>query len=198
MKFYFGSDYYPEHWPEERWAEDARLMAAAGMNVVRMAEFAWSLLEPEDGRFNFTWLDRAIETVFAQDIQVVLGTPTASAPPWLMSKRSDLFLVGKNGVRQTFGLRREYCPNNPLYRQHSDRIVSQFADHYKNNPAVIGWQIDNEFGDRCYCSIYQSAFHDWLQKRYGTLDTLNKKWGTIFWSHVYTEWSQIPVPLDTI
>ena len=204
--FYFGADYYPEHWPEERWPEDARLMAEAGFNVVRLAEFAWSKLEPREGQFNFGWLDRAIEILSAHAIKVVLGTPTASPPPWLMAKQEDLFLVEQNGVRQTYGLRREYCPNNPLYRRYTERVVSQMAGHYGvvpvlarggDNPAVIGWQIDNEFGDRCFCSICRTEFQKWLQKRYQTLENLNEKWGTIFWSQLYTDWSQIPVPLTT-
>jgi len=204
--FYFGADYYPEHWPEERWPEDARLMAEAGFNVVRLAEFAWSKLEPREGQFNFGWLDRAIEILSAHAIKVVLGTPTASPPPWLMAKQEDLFLVEQSGIRQTYGLRREYCPNNPLYRQYTERVVSQMAGHYGvvpvlarggDNPAVIGWQIDNEFGDRCFCSICRTEFQKWLQKRYQTLENLNEKWGTIFWSQLYTDWSQIPVPLTT-
>ena len=195
--FYFGADYYPEQWPEERWPEDAHLMSQAGFNVVRLAEFAWSKLERAEGEFEFDWLDRAIKILSAKGIKVVLGTPTASPPPWLMAKQEDLFLVEQNGVRQTYGLRREYCPNHPLYRQHTERIVRKMAEHYKANPAVIGWQIDNEFGDRCYCSICRTEFHKWLQNCYQTLDNLNKKWGTVFWSHGYTEWAQIPVPLTT-
>lgn len=193
----FGADYYPEHWPEERWTLDAQLMEDAGINVVRMAEFAWSLMEPEEGTFDFSWLDRAIEILTTHGIQIVLGTPTAGPPPWLMSKRNDLFLVREDGVRLTYGLRREYCPNNPLYHRHTKQIVSMMADHYKDNPAVIGWQIDNEFGSRCYCGICQGEFQKWLRERYGDLDELNRKWGTIFWSHIYTSWSQIPVPLST-
>jgi len=196
-KFYFGADYYPEHWLEERWPMDAKMMAEAGFNVVRLAEFAWSKLEPEDGIYEFDWLDRAIECLVNRGIQVVLGTPTASAPPWLMVKQKELFLVDQNGARQTYGLRREYCPSNPLYHQYTNLIVTKMADHYQNNPAVIGWQIDNEFGDRCYCEICRGKFHDWLKNRYQTLENLNEKWGTIFWSHVYTDWSQIPVPLTT-
>jgi len=193
--FYFGADYYPEHWPEERWAEDARLMQEAGFNVVRLAEFAWSGMEPSEGKFDLDWLDRAIEILSAHGIKIVLGTPTASPPPWLMAKQDDLFLVMEDGIRQTYGLRREYCPNNPLYWKYTEKIVNRMAEHFKDNPAVIGWQIDNEFGDRCFCSICRAKFQKWLQKRYQTLEVLNKKWGTIFWSHVYTEWSQIPVPL---
>jgi len=126
-----------------------------------------------------------------------LGTPTASPPAWLMTKQEDLYLVEQNGVRQSYGLRREYCPNHPLYRQHTEHIVNSMAEHFKANPAVIGWQIDNEFGDRCFCSICRAEFHKWLQKRYCTLEKLNEMWGTVFWSHIYTDWSQIPVPLTT-
>ncbi|NIM93403.1 MAG: beta-galactosidase [Anaerolineales bacterium] len=193
--FYFGADYYPEHWPETRWFEDARLMAEAGFNIVRMAEFAWSFMEPEDGKFEFAWLDRAIETLAAQDIHVVLGTPTASPPPWLMAKQEDLFLVREDGVRATYGLRREYCINNPLYHQHTERIVTKMAEHFANHSDVIGWQIDNEFGNRCYCEICRKGFLGWLQKRYQSLEEVNDVWGTAFWSHIYTDWSQIPVPL---
>jgi len=193
---YFGADYYPEHWPEEWWAEDVRLMAEAGFNVVRLAEFAWSKMEPQDGRFDFDWLDRAIALLAARGIEVVLGTPTASPPPWLMSKQADLYLINEEGVRLPYGNRREYCPNHPLYHEHSQRIVTAMADHYADNPAVIGWQIDNEFGSRCFCDICKSKFHDWLSTRYTSLEELNKKWGTVFWSHIYNEWQEIPVPFS--
>jgi len=195
--FYFGVDYYPEHWPEERWPEDARLMAEAGFNVVRLAEFAWVKMEPHDGQYDFTWLDRAIEVLAARGIKVILGTPTASPPAWLMAKYPDLYLVRDDGTPWTYGNRREYCPNNPTYHDYTRRIVTAMAEHYAGHPAVIGWQIDNEFGDRCYCPLCNRAFQDWLRRRYGTLDNLNEKWGTIFWGHTYSEWSQIPLPLTT-
>jgi beta-galactosidase len=195
--FYFGVDYYPEHWPEERWPEDARLMAQAGFNVVRLAEFAWAMMEPQEGQYDFDWLDRAIAILDAHDIRVVLGTPTASPPPWLMAKSTDLFRVDEDGRRVTFGNRREYCPNNPVYHEHTRRIVTHMAEHYTDRPAVIGWQIDNEFGDRCYCLVCAHAFQEWLQRRYGSLDALNERWGTIFWSHTYSDWGQVPLPLTT-
>ena len=191
----YGADYYPEHWPEERWSEDAKLMKAAGFNVVRLAEFAWSIMEPQEGRFDFEWLDRAIAVLAKTGIDVVLGTPTASPPPWLMTRQEDLYIVNEDGVRLTYGLRREYCPNNPLYHQYTERIVEEMAEHFKDHSAAIGWQIDNEFGAHCYCEICRKAFHNWLKQRYSNLDELNEKWGTIFWSHVYTDWSQIPTPL---
>jgi len=168
--FYFGVDYYPEHWPEERWPEDARLMAEAGFNVVRLAEFAWSKMEPSEGQYDFEWLDRAIALLASHDIQVVIGTPTASPPPWLMTKHPDLFRVREDGQRWTYGNRREYCPNSPTYHDYTRLIVTRMAEHYAGHPAVIGWQIDNEFGDRCYCPVCAEAFQDWLQRRYGSLD----------------------------
>jgi len=195
--FYFGVDYYPEHWPEERWPEDAQLIAEAGFNVVRLAEFAWSRMEPKEGQYNFGWLDRAISILASHDIRVVLGTPTASPPPWLMAKRPDLFRVGEDGRRLTYGNRREYCPNNTVYHDHTRRIVAQMAEHYADHHDVIGWQIDNELGARCYCPVCTDAFQRWLRRRYSSLDDLNEKWGTIFWSHVYTDWDQIPPPITT-
>jgi beta-galactosidase len=196
--FYYGVDYYPEHWPEDRWETDARLMREAGINVVRLAEFAWSLMEPEDGVFDFAWLDRAIGVLAAQGIRIVLGTPSAAVPPWLWHKIPDIALVNENGVTLTYGSRRDYSPTNAAYREHAVRIARKMAEHYRDNPHVIGWQIDNEFGDRCYCESSRLAFHEWLREKYGSLDALNQAWGTRFWSHVYTEWSQIPIPLKTI
>lgn len=196
--FYFGVDYYPEHWPEARWETDAQLMKEAGFNVARLAEFAWSLMEPEDGVFDFAWLDRAIDILGAHGIKVVLGTPSAAVPPWLWAKIPDIALVNENGVQLTFGSRRDYSPTNAVYRDHAVRIARKMAEHYGDNPHVIGWQIDNEFGDRCYSEGSRRAFHNWLQKKYGSLDALNQCWGTRFWSHVFTEWSQIPLPLKTI
>lgn len=195
--FRFGVDYYPEHWPEERWQVDAQLMAEAGFNVVRLAEFAWSKMEPVEGQYEFDWLDRALSTLSAHNIQAILGTPTASPPPWLMTKYPNAYRVREDGRRLTYGNRREYCPNSPVYQELSRRIVTQMAEHYTGHPAVIGWQIDNEFGDRCYCPACAMTFQAWLRKRYASLEELNEQWGTVFWSHIYNDWSEIPVPKTT-
>lgn len=195
--FRFGVDYYPEHWPEARWAQDAQDMRAAGFNTVRLAEFAWSRLEPHPDAYDFAWLDHAIDILHAEGLQIVLGTPTASPPPWVMQLFPDAFLVMKDGRAKTYGNRREYCPTHPGYRERSRRITQTMAEHYAHHPAVIGWQTDNEFGDRCYCPNCRRFFQGWLQHRYPSLDALNEAWGTVFWSHVYTEWSQIPAPLAT-
>ena len=195
--FHFGVDYYPEQWPEERWPEDARLMVEAGINVVRLAEFAWSFLEPQPDCFDFHWLDRAIEILYGQGIQVILGTPTASAPPWVMAMLPDAYKVNEQGHRLTYGNRCEFCPTHAGYRERARRITLAMAKHYADHPAVLGWQIDNELNGRCYCSTCQTGFQDWLRHRYHTLEELNMAWGTAFWSHVYSEWSQVPVPVET-
>ncbi len=193
--FSFGVDYYPEHWPEERWPLDARMMQEACFNTVRLAEFAWSRLEPQPGRFDFAWLDRAIDILSQHGMQVILGTPTASPPPWVMSMHPDAYRVNELGMPFTYGNRRAYCPTHAGYRERSRIITQAMAEHYARHQAVIGWQTDNEFGDRCYCSSCRAAFQSWLQSKYPSLDTLNAAWGTIFWSHTYSEWSQIPAPL---
>ncbi len=199
MTLAFGVDYYPEQWPESRLELDACLMAEAGFNTVRLAEFAWSKMEPSPGQYDFDWLDRAITVLSARGMKIVLGTPSAGPPPWLIQRYPEALRVLENGQRQVYGHRRYNCPNHPAYREYARRIAEKMADHYATHPAVIGWQVDNEFGtgDRCCCPICASRFQDWLRNCYGDLPTLNKLWGTTFWSHEYNEWSQIPAPIKT-
>ena len=196
-KFYFGVDYYPEQWPRERWKTDAQLMREAGFNVVRLAEFAWAKLEPQEGQFDFAWLDDSIEILHAHGLEVVLGTPTASPPAWVYKQNPEMFRTLGNGQRLRFGHRRGYSPHHLQYQEHARRIVTAMAEQYTNHPAVIGWQIDNEFGDRDFGPHAQSAFQTWLEQKYVTLEALNTAWGTIFWSHTYQDWSEIPVPLES-
>ncbi|KQX52400.1 beta-galactosidase [Paenibacillus sp. Root444D2] len=191
---WFGVDYYPEHWPGDRWPLDAKMMREAGMNTVRLAEFAWALMEPEDGFYDFTWLDRAIEVLTKEGIQIILGTPTAAAPKWLMDKYPDMYPVDVYGLTKGFGTRRHYCPNNKIYRQYSVLIARRMAEHYKDHAHVVAWQIDNEFGGACYCKSCLQAFRVWLAHKYGTIDKLNTEWGTVFWSHTYRHWDEIILP----
>ena len=197
----FGTDYYPEHWPEDRWPEDAKLMNEAGIRVVRMAEFAWAKFEPQLGVFDFEWLDKAIEVMGQYDIKVVLGTPTPTPPIWLVEQHPEILPVDINGVTRGFGGRHHDCQSNEIYREHIRRFVRIMAEHYSRNPHVIGWQTDNEFGNShqnlCTCDSCRSAFHKWLQKKYQTIDKLNDAWGTVFWSQTYSRFDQIPAPLPT-
>ena len=194
-----GVCYYPEHWPEERWSTDARLMVEAGLQVVRIGEFAWAQMEPEEGRFDFAWLDRAVETLAAQGLQVVMGTPTPTPPAWLVHSYPEVLPVDKQGRVRRFGSRRHVCPNSPAYYRLTESIVTAQAERYGRHSAVIGWQIDNELGchdtARCYCDKCVVAFRKWLQARYGDLQTLNEAWGTAFWSQWYSDWEQIGAPI---
>lgn len=190
----FGADYYPEHWPKERWPIDAKLMREAGMNMVRLAEFAWGKMEPAEGKFDFAWLDEAIEVLAAEGIKVVLGTPTASYPAWLGQHYPKVRRVESNRETVNYGGRVNYCVNSADYRKATDRVVRAMAEHYGDNPNVYGWQIDNEFGCYCYCEACQASFQEWLESKYGTLEALNAAWGTEFWAHIYQSWSQIPLP----
>ena len=154
---YVGTDYYPEHWPRERWATDARLMKEAGFNVARLAEFGWVLMEPEEGRFDFAWLDEAIATLEALDIEVILGTPTAVMPAWVARKYPETLAMKADGTRIVWGGRKNNCFSNGTYRLLSERITRAMAEHYKDHPNVIGWQTDNEFGGTdCRCHRCQA------------------------------------------
>lgn len=199
-KFLFGLDYYPEQWDESLWEQDARRMRECGVNVVRVGEFAWALMEPEEGRFDFSLFDRAIATFARYDIKVILGTPTAAPPKWLTHKYPEVLHVFINGQVANDQSRRYYCYNSPVYQRFSKRIVEQMSDHYKNNPHVIGWQIDNEFNNEnpeCYSDSCRAAFRNWLKIKYRTLKALNDRWGTVFWSQLYTDWEYVDLPFTT-
>jgi beta-galactosidase len=196
-----GVDYYPDQTPRSLWEEDARMIAEAGFTNVRIAEFAWSLMEPSEATFDFAWLHRSIEILQKQGIAVILGTPSAAPPPWLTAKYPDVLMVNDQGMTVSPGGRRFTCPTNKVYRRLSLAIASEMARAFVDTPGVIGWQIDNEFilqrWGRCYCRFCRAGFQDWLHARYSTLENLNQKWGTAFWSQVYTAFSQIPVPLPS-
>ncbi|HEV2426418.1 MAG TPA: beta-galactosidase [Terriglobia bacterium] len=198
-RFVYGVDYYPEAWNESQWEKDAGMMQAAGINFVRLAEFAWAKMEPTEGHYDFAWLDRALKVLNAHGIKAVLGTPSASPPAWLMARYPDIAAMDKNGVRYRYGSRRNYCLNNPHFLAAVRGIVTAMAEHYKNHPGVLGWQIDNELGGPdCYDSLCLAAFQNWCRTKYGTLDAVNKAWGTIFWGHTYSAWSEIPLPWNTL
>src|SRR5687767_217752 len=193
-RLHLGAAYYPEHWTEDSWSTDIRLMSEAGLTVARMAEFAWSTLEPRAGEFHFDWLDRAITQLAAVGIVSVLGTPTAAPPAWLVQQYPDLLAVDESGRRVVFGNRCHYCVNSQEFHAATHRIVGAMAEHFGANPNVIGWQIDNEYNRVCYCERCRRLFQNYLGRTFGSLDTLNKHWATRYWSQTYSEWEQIPLP----
>jgi len=190
-----GAAYYPEWWKPEEWETDFSQMQALGLNTVRMGEFAWASFEPAQGKFTFDWMDHAIGLANRHGIRVIMGTPTASVPPWLYQLHPDV--MGANSVQPyTYGGRKGYCTNSANYLNASAQIVTALAKHYGHHPGVIGWQLDNEPGIPFFCLDLncEHAFQSWLRKRYGTLDALNATWNGAFWSNMYSEWSQITFP----
>jgi len=196
-----GVDYYPDQTPEALWEEDSRMMAEFGFTNVRIAEFAWALMEPSEGKFDFAWLRRALQTLHKYNIAVVLGTPSAAPPPWLTAKYPEIVEVNALGAPLHPGGRRFTCPTNKTYRRLSLAVANEMARAFMDAPGVIGWQIDNELtlssSPRCYCNYCRAGFQEWLRTKYGSLDNLNRTWGTVFWSQAYTDFSQIPVPLPS-
>ena len=191
-----GTDWYPEQWPESRWEEDLRLMEAARIKVVRISEFAWSMMEPSEGQFHFDFFDRAIALAAKHGIVTVVGTPTAAPPAWLTQKYPETLRIEENGQRATHGNRAQASPTSPKYRELCRRIAEQMALHFGHNPNVAGWQIDNEYGyaQMSYDDGTKAKFQGWLKDKYKTLDNLNTHWTTSYWSQTYDNWSEIPIP----
>lgn len=199
MKHYqFGVDYYPEHWPEARWPIDARMMRDMGIQIVRLAEFSWQKFEPREGEFHFEMLDAAIGVLADEGIDVILGTPTAAPPAWIIEQNPEIQPMDWRGQQRFFGSRHHDCQSNPVYRAHVRRYVTAFAAHYANDPHVVGWQVDNELGnshgDLCYCAECEKRFRVWLAERYHTVDALNRAWGTDFWSQGYASFEEVHAP----
>ncbi|HVU33994.1 MAG TPA: beta-galactosidase [Opitutaceae bacterium] len=188
-----GSSWYPEQWPESRWNADLALMQAAGMHLVRVGEFAWSSLEPQEGHYTLDWLDRAIKAAAAHHIVVVIGTPTDAPPAWLTSKYPETLRVDENGVRMQHGMRRQFSYSSPKYREFCRKIVEQLARRFGHNPDVIGWQIGNEYTEDSYDPESRRLWHEWLKWKYGTLADLNHHWMTAYWSQSYDNWDEIPM-----
>jgi len=188
-----GAAWYPEQWPESQWDHDLALMEAAHIDVVRVGEFAWSTMEPAEGQYNFAWLDRAIALAAQHHICVVLGTPTAAPPAWLTTKYPETLRVSEDGQRAEHGNRQQFSFTDPHYRKLAHDIAEQMAIHFGHNPNVVGWQLDNEYAEPDFGPSAQQQFHQWLQKKYGTIANLNRRWATAYWSQTYDSFDEIPV-----
>ncbi len=197
-----GTCYYPEHWPERLWAEDARRMAEADLKQVRIGEFAWSRIEPQPGRFDWSWLDRAIDTLHGAGLEIILGTPTATPPKWLVDRMPDMVPIDDQGRPRGYGSRRHYCFSHRGYRAEAARITRAVAERYGQHPAIVAWQTDNEYG--CHDTVLsfseaaRLAFREWLAARYGTVEALNRAWGNVFWSMEYRSFDAVDLPNLTV
>ncbi|RQH06944.1 beta-galactosidase [Paraburkholderia dinghuensis] len=197
-----GVCYYPEHWPEFMWRDDATRMAALGIEHVRIAEFAWSRIEPAPGEYDWGWLDRAIDTLASAGLKIVMCTPTATPPKWLIDRHPEILPVGADGRRRAFGSRRHYDFSSPVWFEASRRICEAVAARYGQHPAIAYWQTDNEYGCHQTVLSYSDAavqrFRTWLKSRYGTIEALNAAWGTVFWSMEYRSFDEIDAPVATV
>ncbi|GAA3913791.1 beta-galactosidase [Streptomyces lacrimifluminis] len=193
----FGGDYNPEQWDEPVWKEDDELMRRARVNLATVGVFSWALLEPEEGRYDFTWLDAHLDRLHANGVAVDLATPTASPPPWFTLAHPDALTVRPDGTRLVHGSRDTYCLTAPAYRNAASRIAGALAARYGDHPALALWHVHNEYATLCYCDHTAAAFRVWLRARHGSLDVLNEAWGTAFWSQHYTSWEQVLPPRAT-
>ncbi|WP_367324544.1 beta-galactosidase [Streptomyces sp. HUAS ZL42] len=193
----FGGDYNPEQWDAGVWKEDDLLMRQARVNLATVGVFSWALLEPEEGRYEFGWLDAQLDRLHANGVAVDLATPTASPPPWFTLAHPDAMPVAPEGARLVHGSRDTYCLAAPAYRQASRRIATALAERYGNHPATSLWHVHNEYATVCVCDHVAEGFRRWLQHRYGSLDAVNSAWGTAFWSQHYGSWQEILPPRAT-
>lgn len=194
----FGVDYYPDQWPRDMWERDFERIRNMGAQSVRMMEFAWAILEPERGRFDFALFDDAIACAANCGLSVVLGTPTATIPIWLYRSAPSVMQIHPSGGSRPFGIRRQPCYNAPAYRDACTQIVRAVGEHFGANPAVVGWQIDNEIGhegsDRCVCEHCRAQWTEWLRATYGIPAAMNEAWGTVFWSQTYASFDDVELP----
>ena len=198
MKPELGVCYYPEHWAEEIWAEDARRMAETGIKWVRIGEFAWSRLEAVEGALTWEWLDRAVAILADAKLNIVMGTPSATPPKWVVDKYPDMLAVDIDGRPRQFGSRRHYCFSHLGYRKEAARMAAAMAQRYGQHRAVQAWQIDNEYGCHdttlSYSEAARCGFRDWLAQKYQSPDALNRAWGNVFWSMEYANFNDIDLP----
>lgn len=194
----FGADYNPDQWLDfpDVLEDDLALMKMARISVVSMGMFSWSSLEPREGVYEFGWLGTTLDRLHDAGISVFLATPSGGRPVWMSEAYPEVLRVGPDGVRAWHGGRHNHCYTSPIYREKVASINRRLADAFGNHPAVVLWHVSNEYSGECHCDLCQAAFRAWLRTKYGTLEELNRRWYTTFWSHTYTDWEQIRPPSD--
>lgn len=194
----YGAAYYHEYMPAERLDRDIELMKKAGLTVVRVGESTWTSWEPADGKFEFAWMDRVVDAMHKAGIKVIMGTPTYSIPPWLYRKHPEILVTKLDGTHATYGIRQNMDITHPAYRFYCERVIRQIMAHYKDHPAIIGYQIDNETSNYGAAGpLVQKNFNDYLRARFGTTEKLNQIWGFVYWGQLVDGWEQLP-PRDGI
>jgi beta-galactosidase len=191
---FYGGDYSPDQWPEEEWIKDVELFKQANVNIVTLPVFSWAKLQPAEDRYDFEWLDKVMDLMAENGINVCLATPTAAQPIWMSLKYPEILPVDIEGRKRTPGKRVNFCPNSKKYREFASNIAVKLAQRYKDHPALAMWHVANEYGTYCYCENCAKAFREWLKQRYGTIDELNKRWNTAFWGHTLYDWNEVIVP----
>lgn len=190
-KIAYGGDYNPEQWDEATWAEDMRLFKLAGIDTVTLNVFSWAALQPAEDVYDFSKLDKIMAMCRENGLKVVLATSTAAHPAWMARKYPEILRTEPNGVKRKFGSRHNSCPNSPVYRKYSVALAEKLAQRYGHYDNIIAWHISNEYGGECICENCANAFRKWLQKRYGTVDEVNRAWNTAFWGHTFYDWDEI-------
>ena len=189
----YGVAYYHEYMPYDRLEKDVQLMQDAGISVVRLGESTWSLFEPEEGRFEFAWMDRIIDRMQKAGIKVILGTPTYSIPAWMAKKHPELLVERLDGSKTGYGIRQNFDITNPTYLFYSERIIRRMMEHYSKHPDIIGYQVDNETHDYGTANYdYFRGFVDYMKRKYKTTDTLNTLWGLNYWGMTLNSWDEFP------
>lgn len=192
----YGGDYNPDQWPEEIWREDMRLFRLAGINVVVVPVFSWAKLQPAEDRYDFEWLDRVLDLLAENGIYACIATSTAAQPAWMSVKYPEILPVDVHGRKRTHGKRVNFCPNSKVYRKFAARLARKLAERYKDHPALLYWRVANEYGTYCYCDTCAQEFRKWVQKRYGTIEEVNRRWNLSFWGHTIHSWDEIMVPSE--
>ncbi len=197
MSFLYGGDYNPEQWMNspEILEKDIELMKKAGCNVMSIGIFGWSVMEPREGEYDFSFYEKVIDRLYENGIKTILATPSGARPAWMSMKYPEILRTDENGVRHKHGVRHNHCFTSPIYREKVREINERLALHFKDNPAILAWHVSNEYIGDCHCELCAEAFREFLKKRYNNdLDKLNFEWWNSFWSHTYTDWSQIEPP----